>query len=455
MTEAMTIASPWTPYGLRDDPYFQQALEPVLDPKAGRPATLHVGRAENLREIASQIVGNSSSRAIIQGAAGVGKTSLVSRIKATLTTHGVLSHTDPVRVQGRMSARDFLGEVLRVLLLIRATDLSQQPATSARKAWIGGKPGEKSEAAASRGWKTSKAEEAFWVRVSRIIEGEDSLAGGLTVGTVGAQHERIRIQGELPNLSLFRELQQALMYLSHDGARRILIHVNNMERLSVESIASARVMMGDLRDAFLFMHGHWLFVGATGIEHTVFGEDAVESIMTLSVTLAPLSPDEVVDLLQRRYKHLQQGIHLTPPVSDEAARTLYARYQGQLRGFLKLLSRAVQRRAVLGAVRPLSTTDVVRLLADEYWARSMQGATLNQVTATNLEHLRTLLAAKPFDTEFRATDIAKSAELTPAAASHIIEQLSRHGVIGLVRTKGRSKYYRITDGDLTVALRME
>jgi DNA-binding MarR family transcriptional regulator len=454
VTDAIVIANPWTPYGLREDPYFQQALDPVLDEHAGRPATLHVGRAEALTEIATQIVSGTQSTAIIHGDAGVGKTSFVSRLKATLSQHGVLSHTNPVRVQQHMSPRDFLGEVLRVLLLIRATDRNQQPEPPAKSGWrlnIGRKAPDPSATAA---WKSSSEEDAFWVRVGRLVEGEDSLAGGVTVGTVGMQHERIRIPAELPKLALFTEVEQALHYLSHDGARRILIHVNNMERLSPDSTAHARAMMADLRDAFLFLHSHWLFVGTTGIDRTIFGDPTLSSFMTLRVALPPLSVSEVVEVLRRRYQHLQQGIYQTPPVADDAARTLYARYHGQLRGFLGLLSRAVQRRALRGVGVPLTAADVIEVMADAYWERAIQGAVGKHVTPATLGHLRALLYEQPCTMEFRATDLVRATSLTPAAATKILQELVKQDVIALVRHKGQSKYYRLTDGDLTIALRM-
>lgn len=70
------VGNSWRPFGLRADPYFQEALTP--DPDAGHPITLFVGRDEELRLLGSQMLGATSSRAVVQGPYGVGKTSFVN-----------------------------------------------------------------------------------------------------------------------------------------------------------------------------------------------------------------------------------------------------------------------------------------------------------------------------------------------------------------------------------------
>ncbi len=72
------IANPWTPYGLGDDPFFQDPLAPTDDPT--RPISLFVGRAAEVQLLGGQAVGSLSSRAVVQGGAGVGKTSVVNRL---------------------------------------------------------------------------------------------------------------------------------------------------------------------------------------------------------------------------------------------------------------------------------------------------------------------------------------------------------------------------------------
>ena len=81
----MKIASPWTVYGLRADPYFQEPLIPDGEAGVGaRSSGLFVGRVKEIELLGRQIVGSLSSRAIVQGRPGVGKASFVNRLKTIL-----------------------------------------------------------------------------------------------------------------------------------------------------------------------------------------------------------------------------------------------------------------------------------------------------------------------------------------------------------------------------------
>ena len=67
------------------------------------------------------MLGATSSRAVVQGEYGVGKTSFTSLLKTVLADHGVLTHARPVRVIRDLRAREFEAEVVRALLDIRAS----------------------------------------------------------------------------------------------------------------------------------------------------------------------------------------------------------------------------------------------------------------------------------------------------------------------------------------------
>ena len=441
------IGSPWTPYGLRDDPYFQAPLQLGIEGATARPMSLFVGRDDELVLLANQVVGASSSRAIIEGDAGVGKTTFVNRLKTELAAHGVLIHADPVRVMPGMSARQFIGEVLKVLLQIHAT-LEAALMASASGVAQGLK-----KAKQIAGDETGLSEEAaFWRRVGRLIAGEDSVAGGFTAGVVGMQRERIRIPAEV-ELSLFDELTRALAYLSRQGARRVLIHVDNMENLTREDAAQAAGLMQEVRDCFLADHGHWLFVGTTGITEAIFAPTPqVSSIIPFHTVLGPLGRTDVAELLARRYRHLHLGDQvaaLVPPVSAEEGARLYERYHGHLRAFLMLLSRAVQRRSAANPGVPLTAADVATTMAPIYWPELVRRAGANDA-----EQLRRGLAGKAHTTTFRVTDLEKALNVSQPAASKMMARLEKARVVIQSHVSGRNTFYRIPRGDDSIALEM-
>lgn len=435
----LKLGSPWAPYGLRDDPFFQQPLQPTDDDDAPRPITLFVGRDAELTLVANQILGSSNSRAILEGDAGVGKTSFVSRLKTELGQHEVLMHADPVRVRPGMTGQQFIAEVLKVLLQIWAT-------VNAHESGMLRKVGRAAQREAA-----VDAESAFWRRVGRLIRGEDSTAAGVNVAVIGAHREHVRIPAEVGDVSLFDELAQAVAYLSRRGERKVLIHVDNMENLSLEATKDASQLIQQVRDCFLVDDSHWLFVGTTGIrEHIFRASEQVSGIIPFAIPLQPLAAEQVAELLTRRYHHLRRGMHLTPPVAPGDGATLYRRYHGQLRAFLSLLSNAVQRHAASAPGTPLAVEDIVAVMAPGFRDEKL----VRRIGAADTESLAKAMAGRAFDAEIRVTDLAGATGMTQASASKLAQRLIKAGVIRQSRTQGKSVYYRLAHGDLTVALNL-
>lgn len=433
----LKLGSPWAPYGLRDDPFFQQPLQPTDDDEAPRPITLFVGRDDELTLVANQILGSSNSRAILEGDAGVGKTSFVSRLKTELGKHDVLMHVDPVRVRPGMTGQQFVAETLKVLLQIWAT-VNADDGGLLRRA---GRAAKREVAA--------DTESAFWRRVGRLIQGEDSIAVGMNIAAVGAQLEHVRIPAEVGDVSLFDELAQAVSYLTMRGKRKVLIHVNNLENLSLEAAGDAARLIQQVRDCFLVDYSHWLFVGATGIKEQIFrASEQVSGIIPFAIPLGALAPEQVAELLTRRYRHLRQGIRLTPPVAPDDGAALYRRYRGQLRAFLSLLSNAVQRHAASAPGTPLRAVDVVARMASTFRDEKL----VARIGASDTEALVKIMAGHPFDAEIRVRDVTETLGLTQAAASKMVQRFVKADVLRQSRMQGKNVYYQVAHGDLTVAL---
>ena len=432
--EPSAIASLWTPYGLRGDPYFRQALEPTTDHDEARPASLLVGRSAELAHIKVLIESSENSRTVIQGEAGVGKTSFVSALKTQVQSALILTHADPIRVQPTMNASSFIAEVLKVLLQMRATERLQAGTMLNMRQRM------------SAGIRDQQGE--FWTRLNRVILGEDNTGIGVTAGVVGVQGQRGRIAAEAADVSLFDELKTAFRYMSRNGTRRTLVHVNNMESLSPTDAVAAATLIHSLRDAFQFDHAHWLFVGTTDIEQRLFRvHPQVSQIIDRPVTLGPLSPDEVAELLSRRYRHLQMGVHANPPIAPAVAARIYARFAGELRGFLGLLGTAVRAWAPLHPGQPMEVNDVIATVGPVAHKELIE-----KVGANDMARLQEIMAGQPFEAEFRVTDVQRRCSMTQAGASKLVLRLAAAGVIAPIRTQGKSHFYALAGGAVSIAL---
>jgi hypothetical protein len=115
------IINAWNLYGLRSTPFFQEELRAA--PGAAYPVDLlFVGREGELARAERQIGGSTSSRVLVQGLPGLGKTSFVNRLKSDVATGGLLTHDQPIRITSAATPLGFTADVLRVLLRIHTSE---------------------------------------------------------------------------------------------------------------------------------------------------------------------------------------------------------------------------------------------------------------------------------------------------------------------------------------------
>jgi hypothetical protein len=411
----MSITSLWEQYGLRGSPFFQDELRPTDED--GYPITLFVGRSEELHRITRRVVSDRSSRTIVQGEPGFGKTSFVNRLKADLGAAGIITHEHPVRITSDTTRASFVADVLRTLVRIRLTAGPEQQ------------------------------QDRFWKRIVRMLEGEELVGGSLSAFGVGAGMTRGYVAPQAPADSLFEHLGEALRHISAEFGAPVLLHVNNLENLSRQGAQDTAILLRDLRDYLLLPGAHWVFVGATGVEDTVFRVHAqVSGIFPEAETLAPLEPPEMEELLARRYEFLSLAPTPIPPVEPAEAARLYALYKGDLRNFLRLLGDAAERGLGLRGLEPMTAADILRHAAPGY-ERSVR----RRLGEGDFAHLAKIMAsfggAVP---ELRVTDAAATLKITQPSASALVERLTRTGVLRQSHVRGRSVYYRPT-GEALVA----
>ncbi|HST59101.1 MAG TPA: AAA family ATPase [Longimicrobium sp.] len=407
-----SISTLWEPFGLSGNPFFQSELSPG-DPV--HPVSLFVGRDSELQRVRRRLSTDTSTRTIIEGAPGVGKTSFVNRLKSDLAKHGIATYDRPIRIDSKSTRSSFVADVLRTLVRIRL------------------------------GMGLSNGT-GIWARTVRLLEGQDLTGGSVSVMGVGGGFTRSYAAPQAPPDSLYEHLGAALEELSRELSGPVVLHVNNLEALTLERTEAAATLLVDLRDYLLLPGAHWMFVGATGIEQAIFRAHAqVSGIFPQAFVLEPLPPPEIERLLELRYKHLKiRGQQVTPPIEPAEAARLYALYQGDLRNFLRLLTEAAEALLGVQGVRPMSELDVRRFGAGEYEQKLRE-----RLGDDDFVHLRRILDDHA-DAEVRVTEAARSTKLTQGATSKLIQRLEQKRAIRLTRTAGKSRYYR-PFGDVLVA----
>jgi hypothetical protein len=317
----MAVTNIWHVLNLRSTPFFQDALEPGSGVRY--PLSLFVGREREATAILREIGGAPHSRTAIQGAPGVGKTTLVNHVKAELAAEAYIADANPISVVSAATA-----EQLLLMILTSVHD-----------------------ALAARDQTLAQLEPMRKVRQLLDLERSRNFnlnLGFAHLGTAGAGTVQLRHTGPgaltVQPQRLLRELRDiAVNRLQTPG---VLVHLDNLENASEADQENAAQVIRDLRDTGLMYDGfHFLLVGTDDAVRTVVAtQEQLRSVFHNPGSLAPLGEGEIDQLLEARYDHLRLSPDRPwlPPVEPDAVHAFYRLFRGNLRGTLHALNEAAK-----------------------------------------------------------------------------------------------------------------
>jgi hypothetical protein len=353
------LPTPWNLYNLTASPYFQETLESLEG--SNRPLSIFVGRARELAQLRSKIhgAGELSSRQAVAGNPGVGKTTLVQGLKATLLEDGYLTSDSLVPILASDTAGDLFGRVLAGLYEII---LLNRPHTA-----IGNQ---------------AMLDAQLLVRAGRLSTGGANLSilgvgGGVTRGATVITPADIMIDGP----RIMRDLMQLVR---GSGAHGVVMHLNNLENLSDSETEKAAETLRSLRDPMLMHPGlHFILVGTTDAVNLVVNTHSQVRNTFSTLLLESFEIEDVHKMLEARYAHLclDPAQPVISPADPAAVASLHELFRGDLRGLLKALDDGVDpllgvlpasagpgSPSPISSVRPLTMAEIRVLLHQRYSA---------------------------------------------------------------------------------------
>lgn len=417
MSIPANLPNHWNPYNLQESPFFQADLRPT---GSGRPLDLFVGREREAERLLARIGGASSSRETVEGQPGFGKTTLAQYVKARAAEAGYASYPDPVSAAGVDTAETLLLRLLRYVydtLTSRLGDaVLTDPVIEASRRLI------------------------FDIRV-RDIKVAAQIAGFGLDREVVERTEPAPFHS--PLLSVPALLKELPAVARRHGLRGIVVHLNNLENLTSDAErAQTATALRDLRDIFLIDGYHFILVGTSDAVRALITPHAqVRSVFGLSQPLAPLSRDEFLALLARRYSHLRldPDAAVRAPVAHDAAAEVYRIYRGDLRGTLRALDAATQE--LIGYAGPPGTPvgaeSLFSVLVPMLQAEA--DAALSEVLQDRFYSLHRMGVP-----EFTQRDLIDLWGITQGTVSEQLKELQRLGYVQETRRQGRQIWYTLT-----------
>jgi DNA-binding MarR family transcriptional regulator len=402
----------WNPLGIKSSPFFQEALD--ISETSLWPISLFVGRTAESEEALSRIIGGRSSRIVVAGLPGSGKTTFIQYVKSSLDGQGYAVSSGFCRVPHRLSVTDLGVELLRSVV------------TSMHNALLP-KLLKKIDGFEEARTLVSQRRRLAWQASATVLG---------TGGGVG-----VNPQPQVPAFSP-NQFQDALARLVASamgaGVPGIVVHLNNLENLE-EDPAAASILLRDARDYFLVPGLHVLLGATLDFHGSVLSRHAqVRSIFPPPLRLEPMNFKDVKEILRRRYAYLKiEKMKVTRPVSWPLVEEFHRLFHGDLRGMLSALDETCYRALGSTGTAPLDRDQALPSLMPLY-RRELED-TLSEI---NLKHLKRLVEFE--GSEFRQTDVVNHLGLSQPRVSGLFNDMERAQAILLARTDGPSRYYALS-----------
>ncbi len=415
-----SLPTPWNVYNLIHSPFFQQPLE--SGEQTPRPLSLFVGRARELKQLQATIhgAGQNASVQAIAGAPGVGKTTLVKELKALALASGYFTTDSYVPILPGDTPEALFGRVLGVLydtILANRSQTSSNPAMSDAR---------------------------VLVRATRLTSGGVSISLPGLGGLGGSRSSSMIIPKDMM-IDGPRVMRDLVRMVQGSDAQGVLLHLNNLENLSESDATQAAETLRALRDVMLLHNGlHYVIVGTTDSVNLAVNTHAQIRSIVSTLLLAPLSVDEVMQLLQARYNHLRvnQKTAAVAPVAPTAVAVLYDFFRGDLRGLLKALDDGVG--LLIGLeetpARPLTLDELRPVLQHRYQAE------LNALSEPARIEQLTKWGTTASGVAQTQASLGKLWKLSQGRVSTALGYLIRHGYVIALSRKGAEPIQYVLSG---------
>jgi len=306
----------WTDFGFRENPY---ATRPITADEEGE--RLLVGREAELRKLAIYL-SSTSTHPTIEGANGIGKTSLVAvagfqalqRFREGGTTQLFVPLPQPFQLTSGASVSAFKRRVylavaqafIRYEPELKKSGLNY-PETSAVDRWLNG-------------------------------IGESSFQFGLTTpafgGNFGTQKSSVTSSG-FDESGFFTTVEGWLgNCFPTQAAGAFVCLIDNLEIL--ETSSDARHLLEALRDELFNRQGlRWVLCGARGIIRSVASSPRLQGVLADPLDLLPVADEQIPTVVERRVSEYRLTEDTYVPVEADGFRHLYDVVNHSLRDTLK------------------------------------------------------------------------------------------------------------------------
>lgn len=409
----------WQLYGLKGNPFDTRALSLVSE--ALLPISkAFVGRGHDSKE--SQLLTNvlrnpGGACLVVEGEIGVGKTTFVNYHRFLWEHEASDRLFTPVNEIGlgfHGTIKDFLMNILDSLIC-KVISLAD----------------------AQNIIKHTRLFEEILILSKVYFKKNLHLEGGALGFNVGAGKNQVISVPDVSETQLIWYFHQFVKEIKNLGYAGIFLHFDNLELVARHETEHLRFFLEKIRDILQTPDVYFVFVSYRGFFSEIIAPlERVRSIFFgYPVYLAPLSQEQVLEAIDKRYQLLAIPEEFVKPVEDTFIIYLYKLFKGKIRFIMDAMNTLVPNLS-LSPPNTLEAEDACKYLLQ------MTTERLPDLTAKEREIL-TFAASKDI---FTNKQLCQHFHMPPSNVTRTLQSLQEANLIYQHHQLGRYVYYGISEG---------
>lgn len=408
----MSNSNIWEMYGLYSNPFTS---EPLAMFSKDIPLDMFVGREKELATVNKIISSHSSSRILVCGNIGIGKTTFVNYIRYSWFNKGFFTPFAEIGVQSHWTAEDLMIETLSAIYYtIKRIDGLKEKLTKVNKNLM------------------ENLESIFG-----IYRGSD-IGFSLNSSIVGGGFSRGKSISppHINSYMLIDTMKHVVENLKQVGYKKLIIQYNNLELIPEMGDKELKKLFNGIREFIESPDTHFIFIGDNTV-HQFFNQiPRVEQVFQSPVFLEPFRIDEIRLIMEKRIEILSikgEGIKIKPlnPVFPDAIKVLYDLYNGNVRDIMKGIA------TVITEIVTNKPIQINELILKRVLFKLAKEKFLSALNRTDLKVLNVIIMKGETTNKL----ISGKLKMQPQNVSNSITTLRERKAVRLSRVEGRARYY--------------